>query len=237
MAGRDRLRAFQQRKYLWLLVALLSLAALEPLVKGTYVGRSGFNLLFCLVLAAGIFALSQRRRTLLFALILGIPALGVTWGNYLPGEPSSRVYQCVVLFRFAAHLAFLIYAVLLILYEVMQVGRVTADRLRGAICVYLLLGLIWAVLYSMIEYSRPGAFVAAGGEPLTQRASDAGYRDFSILVYYSYVTLTTLGYGDVAPVSPVARTFSWLEAVTGQVYLAVLIARLVGLHIAQADSR
>src|SRR5262249_57380705 len=104
------------------------------------------------------------------------------------------------------------------------------DSFLGAVCGYLFLGLGWAVLYSMIEGFRPGSFeigpkLVTGGEvarPLPH-----------VLTYYSFVTLTTVGYGDISPVSPAARTLAWIEAITGQFYLAVIVAGVGGVAAAQ----
>lgn len=231
------LRAARKRKYLVLLVSLLGLAVLHPTVQGPYVGKGTLNLLFCLVLAAVIFAVSQQRRLFLVALALGIFAMGATWGDYFSGDPSSSVHRVFVFTRFAAQLVFLAFTTILILRDILQDTSVSADQLCGAMSAYLLMGVIWAVLYSMIEYNQPHSFSALATENPFEIRDGSGSKAFSTLVYYSFVTLTTLGYGDITPVAPVARTFSWLEAVLGQLYLAVLIGRLVGLHIARAGRK
>jgi hypothetical protein len=104
---------------------------------------------------------------------------------------------------------------------VLMPGAVTLNRLVGALCLYLLLGALWTVFFTFVEIADPSAFNYASqtvGEPLEH------------FMYYSFVTLTTLGYGDVTPVHPVARTLAYLEAVVGQLYVAVLVASLVGRY-------
>ena len=101
------------------------------------------------------------------------------------------------------------------------------NRVVGALCIYLLLGVLWAVLFAFVELVEPTAFLDRGrevGGPIEH------------FLYYSFVTLTTLGYGDITPVHPVARTLAYLEAVIGQLYIAVLIAGLVGRHVANLGS-
>jgi hypothetical protein len=106
----------------------------------------------------------------------------------------------------------------------------TFDSILGAVCGYLFLGLGWAVLYALIEGFQPGSFeispkLVTGGKharPLPH-----------VLTYFSCVTLTTVGYGDISPVSPATRTLSWMEAITGQFYLAVIVAGLVSLLAAK----
>jgi voltage-gated potassium channel len=113
-----------------------------------------------------------------------------------------------------------------ILGYVLRSGRVTMDRIFAAICVYLLIGFAWTFAYALLDEIAPGSFAAV---------ADASRNDYVARVqqlrYFSFMTLTTVGYGDIVPRSPAARTMATLEAVTGQIYLAVLVARLVGLHI------
>lgn len=122
-------------------------------------------------------------------------------------------------------LAVLCFSLLAIGVKVQQVllvpGTMTLNRLVGALCIYLLLGVVWAILFTFVGLFDPAAFQYAG-------TSDACEH----LLYYSFVTLTTLGYGDITPVHSVARTLAFLEAVIGQLFIAVLIAGLVGRYVA-----
>ena len=99
----------------------------------------------------------------------------------------------------------------------MKAEHVTPDLVFGAVAAYLLLGICWGGLYTLIEKIQPGSF--SFGEGLSEASS---------LFYYSFVTLTTLGYGDILPLSKIARTAAYLEAVTGVMFTAILIAGLVG---------
>ena len=98
-------------------------------------------------------------------------------------------------------------------------------------CGYLLLGIIWSLLYSAVETALPGSFSAPapGIDNIV-----AGRADRGALSYYSFITLATVGYGDVAPITPLARTLAWMEAIAGQFYLAILVAGLVGFKVTQA---
>jgi hypothetical protein len=106
--------------------------------------------------------------------------------------------------------------------------RVTVDMVSGALAVYLILGLIWALAFLAVETTHPGTFIFATGES----GVDAGFWRF---LGFSFATLTTLGYGNVAPATAQGDAIAGLEAVVGQLYMAVVIARIVALHIAQAD--
>lgn len=97
----------------------------------------------------------------------------------------------------------------------------------GAICVYFMIGLLWALIFSTLELLQPGSFQMPQGQGT----------ELSHFSYYSYVTLTTLGYGDITPISPPARSLALLEAIMGPLYIAVLIARLVGIHIVQSGEK
>src|SRR6202011_2827533 len=117
-----------------------------------------------------------------------------------------------------------------ILAYVLHSGRVTSDKIFAPICVYLLLGFVWSYAYALLDDMQPGSIADS---PETGRTDDVGR--IMQLRYFSFAPLTTLGYGDILPRSSTARTMATLEAVMGQIYLAVLVARLVGLHIVHAN--
>jgi len=114
---------------------------------------------------------------------------------------------------------FLVMAIIAITKKLFSVRKVSTDTIIGGICVYILLGFLWALFYYLIYCFDKGAFSlqAQGANPN--------------LFYFSFITLTTTGYGDIFPLDKVAMVLASLEAVVGQIYLAVLIARLVGLHV------
>src|SRR5262249_35868302 len=115
--------------------------------------------------------------------------------------------------------------------------RVTLDTLFASLCVYLLLGVVWALAYSIVAILDPAAFrlTLQTGEFTTGLPVHREGR--SAALYFSFATLTTLGSGDISPISPVTRMLTTFEAITGQFYLAVLVARLVGLHITESISQ
>jgi hypothetical protein len=131
-------------------------------------------------------------------------------------------------FQFASILILVGFLLVATAYTLRQiaVGRsIDANRLVGAVCVYLLLGVIWAMLYTLVESMSPGAFT--GFSPSEDRSWDSEW------LYFSFVTMTTLGYGDILPVSAIARGLAYLQAVAGQFYIAVLVAGLVGAYIGE----
>jgi len=122
------------------------------------------------------------------------------------------------------------YAILycvVILTRVLKKGPITIHRIEGAIAAYLLLGFGWATAYEIVEYLNPGSFTGI----------QAGLAGFSSWIYFSFVTLATLGYGDIAPLHPAARSLATAEAITGQLYLAILVARLVSQELTYRQSK
>lgn len=113
--------------------------------------------------------------------------------------------------------------------QVLFTGPVDINKIIGAICIYLLMGLIWAMMYLFIAQGIPGAF-----NGLEQAV---WYDNFADVAYYSYVTLTTLGYGDISPVAPIARFLVYMEAVVGVFYMAILVASLIGVGINESHKK
>jgi voltage-gated potassium channel len=121
---------------------------------------------------------------------------------------------------------FLFGSAVLIVSSLFHSRSMTFDSIYGAVCGYLFLGLAWAMSCSMIEAVQPGSY------QMSQSLQTEGdHPPQQVLTYYSFVTLTTVGYGDVTPVSPVTRTFAWVEAITGQFYLAIIVAGLVSMLV------
>jgi voltage-gated potassium channel len=112
--------------------------------------------------------------------------------------------------------------------QVLFSGPIDGNKIVGAICIYLLIGLIWALLYLYIAQSIPNAF-----NGLEQRV---WYDNFANVAYFSFVTLTTLGYGDISPIVPIARFLVYMEAIVGVFYMAILVASLIGIRISSLHS-
>lgn len=125
-------------------------------------------------------------------------------------------------------LLFYVWAVWLAMKQVLFSGVVDSNKIVGAICIYLLMGLIWTLLYLFLAQAIPGAF--NGLEQLVW------YENFANTAYFSFVTLTTLGYGDISPVTPIARFLVYMEAVVGVFYMAILVASLIGVSINESHS-
>jgi len=125
-------------------------------------------------------------------------------------------------------LGFYSYATWLAAVQVLFTGPIDWNKIVGAICIYLLMGLIWALCYMFMAQALPGSF--NGLEQLPW------YDNFSAATYYSFVTLTTLGYGDISPVAPIARFLVYMEAIFGVFYMAILVASLIGIRASAIQS-
>ncbi len=205
-----------QRRFSVLLISLLLLSLVHPILSGFKLVGAKFllNLFFTVILFSSVYAISENKSIFIITLCLGIPSFGARWLiESLGSSPSIIVAVLSVMAAF-----FILLGSTMLSY-VLKGNAVTGEKISAAICVYLLIGLIWACLFSLTHVLQPESF-------------DLQAPELSDFIYYSYITLSTLGYGDITPMSPAARALAYVEAITGQIYLAVLVARLVGLHIA-----
>ncbi len=206
---------------LYLLIGLISLLLAQPFFRHTEeIGRAMLSAFIFVVLLAGVYAIRAKKRDFVIALFLGGPALiGSFVSVFFENDLLGAISLGFVIF-------FLAFTTGSILAYVIGKGEVTVDKLFGSACVYLLLGLTFAAAYMMILQFQPDAVRVSGENEQIVAFSD--------LVFFSFTTLTTLGYGDITPVSAHARTLAAMEAVTGVLFLALLIARLVALYTAYA---
>jgi voltage-gated potassium channel len=201
-----------------LLIALALFIFFAPFVEEIRGGDLIVSVLLSLVLISAVFAVASRRSTLIIALLLAIPALVGRWINYFQPE---LVPPAVFL---TAGLALIAFVVANLLRFVLRAPSVNADVLCASISAYLMLGLLWTMAYWLVDQLTPGAF--SFNTTSETKQTMAGFNAF----YFSFITLSTVGYGDITPVSKVARMLAATEAITGLLYVAVLIARLVGLY-------
>ncbi|MCZ6684009.1 MAG: ion channel [Planctomycetota bacterium] len=218
-------------RFAQLLAAILLLMLTAPIVRHfgpelrSKVAGTVITVSLTAMFLSAVFAVSKRRKTTIIALSLAGPALAlhVLW------LASDRLE-----FEFAGNslkVLFLGYVVIVILGHLFTVDRVTFDTICASLCAYLLIAVLWAVGYSLLYEFIPGSFAFAHADPNRQGSMHFGGDDAGYAIYYSLVTMTTLGYGDIVPTSPAARMSAAVQAFVGQLYLAVLVARLVAMHI------
>jgi len=202
-----------------ILLSLILLFIARPFLEAPQ-GRIIETILFSFILLSSLMAVGARGRELFLSLILILPALTFRWLSHFFPLPRRDLMPLICL---ALAFGFTIWQ---LLRFVGRARRVNLDILCAGISVYLLLGQIWALFYLLVDRSVPGSFLFPGlsGHPKTLGPDDA--------VYFSMCTITTAGYGDVIPASAHARSLATLESTTGVLYVAVLISRLVTLHLA-----
>ncbi len=202
-----------------LLISLVGFLALYS-VEGLETIKLLSHVLFSLIIVSGVLAVFTHRWMRFFAIFLAVAILAGNWASEVQPSKFLAILNAGLGFFY---LGFLL-AVLMV--QVFGESQVTRHRVRGAIAVYLIFGLMWALLYQVLALTMPGAFNLPGNVTL----DDPG-RLQRALTYYSFITMTTLGYGDITPVLPVARTLAMFEALVGQLYPAITLARLVSLAV------
>jgi hypothetical protein len=207
-------------QYTTLLVALLLDIVLVPLLLAIGAGLPIARTVMALVLAAAFIA-SGTSAIAAFGLLLAVAAMVL---SELIRDPL------VVSIEIVLRMLFVGYVVYKLTRDIMRQGdAVTLDTIAGAACVYMLLGVLWANGYVLLEHLRPGSFVIPDEWRLP------GGETAPALIYFSYTTLTTVGFGDVRAAGPAAGGLAIVEAVVGQLFLAITIARLVGKHLSRSS--
>lgn len=214
-AGRDN--------FAYLTVSLVAFLLLTAAVQQFAVGRLGEHLVHLAALAvlpACVWIMKRRRHLFAAGLCLAAGFALLTLLEFA-GIGGSLIAHGAVL---ALCLAL---AAGVSLHEVLASRQVDANAVAGAICVYLLAGLLFAMLFLLVEGLHPGSF--RGTDPV------GGYRLLTEMVYLSFVTITTVGFGDIVAVSPLARTLVYLEGVFGQFYIAIFVASLIGIRVSRGS--
>lgn len=201
----------------WLLAALLFLLVLTPIVEelGSQNQRLYLVVISTFLLIALVHAANARPAGRFLGIGIAVIWLLLSWSNLF-----SEALQ-IALAADAALLVLLFYTLVLLIARMITVEETDFDSLCAAVAAYLLIAVAWAVSYQVIERIAPGSFAFPGAAPALLG---------SHFFYYSLTTVTTLGYGDITPLSPIARVWSALEAATGALYIALFIARLIGLY-------
>jgi len=209
-----------KNKFLYLLIALLFFFIGNAFLVDVEI-RYLFHVLFSVMVILSLFSLRDVKRPLIISsVILGVSVISLMLAGGTTNFQSSALINIT---QFILAILFFLIITFTALRYTLHDQTVTASTIYGAISTYLLMGLTWAHGYMLIDLLSVDAFLSPASQAYEHR-----FLDF---IYYSFVTLTTLGYGDVIPLSNVAKTFSWLEAVVGQIYLTVLIAQLISQYV------
>lgn len=214
-----------------LLFSLLAVMLLQPAMHQVNADWFVYDALAVAIALAVLLFVFDTRRERIVSVMLAAPGVLANLATYF--SPAGSLMDLELILHLSS-LIFYGYAAGVILHDIVERRAVRADDVIGALCSYLLLGLCWSSLYQVTELLAPGSFAIHSdmGSALENRHARQ-----ALFNYFSFVTLTTLGYGDVTPVSHVAATFAWLEATIGQFYIAVVVAQVVGFRMANAGSK
>lgn len=214
--------ATHRNDYAWVLLGLLLFLLASPIAEQYFPGLTSFIVNVSLMLPIVVSVLALKRGARLYRWGIAAAALLVVLQAADVGALDREIAPVIHLLMFL----FLVGIATIALQDVLFGGPIDLNRIVGAVCVYILYGIAWGLLYAMLDtatfepaFSNIDAYEPGG--------------DVSAYVYYSFVTLTTLGYGDIAPITPVSRVLAVLEAICGQFYLTILVAALVGVLLSR----
>ena len=207
-------------RYVLLLVAMLAEIMVAPMLVSVWGGMLVARVTTGLLLVAALGTVGATRVNVLCFSFVAAAVICAALSN----DPTFALIELALRAVFVAYVAGAI------LWNVLQREQVTFDTIAGATCAYMLLGLVRAPIYLLIEKAHPGSFDIPAAWRIGPE-SDIG----PAMVYFSYITLTTVGFGDIKPSGPIAGGLVIVEAVIGPLYLAITVARLVGLHVSRRD--
>ena len=210
---------FRQNNFFYLLGAFVFLLITIPVVRDLYGTANNFigQLAFSTTLILAVLGLAKSLKWLVIGLLLVLSGFICSY-LFVFSENPALVYIALI-----SDLLFLILTIIIATKQVVSFETINLHNIAGAICVYILLGIIWAILYLLIYTLIPNSFSG-----IHESDQQILLHDF---LYFSFVTLTTLGYGDLLPLSATAKTLAFVEAIFGQFYIATLVAGLVAVHI------
>ena len=217
--------SFKRANFIYLLAALLAFLILSPLAQLIFPQNASIivNFTFTITIVIGVWSLIDDRKWFLFGLGLAAFSLLLALLEFFYSSKFIYIASILVL------LFFLVNSLVLAIKHILFGPKIDMNKIVGSITIYLLIGIIWALLYGLIEVLIEGSF---SGNLL-----NLGDSRFWDLIYFSFVTLTTLGYGDILPMNTYARTLAYIEAIVGQFYIALLVASLVGAHLSDRQFR
>jgi hypothetical protein len=218
--------AYREHPYRNIFLGLIVVILIDALAPNSTTRGLFSDLMLVAILVVALIETVRSRQNTVWALTFGVPAIAARL--FAAFRPDTTVRNTAILTLSALFFLFLIWN---LLHDLAQENRSTGERIAGALCAYIFIGIFFALIYAHMEYRQPGTF-AISNQGIGAAASEESSL-LPVFTYYSFVTLTTLGYGDVAPIAEHARTLAWLEALLGQLYLAVMVAGFVAVHISE----
>ncbi len=198
------------------MASIIVLLILSAVMQEAKFGYLFLNMASTIVFVLGVYTAGRNKRNVIILILLGLPWFLSEW---VFTKSPETIFASMLFFLFITGT---------ITDHILRSEEVSTDTLYGAVCVYLLLGLLWASIYGFLEYISPGIIFVTNNSDVVKHLTT------NEIIYYSYTTLTTLGYGDVTALTSEGRIASVLEAIVGQLFLAFLVARLVAIYTANA---
>ncbi len=215
------------KHYYALLISVIVLTFVAPLVNHSFWSHMAVGLLLLASLMTAAIAVRSEekidKKSIAFSLGVALIWMLAFCADTVPFKTAP--FQ---LFALAVILVFFIHIMEIMIRDILT-GDVNSNRICGGACVYILIGFCFALMHMMIAIQNPAAY---RDNMTAYDASNSPHERYPLLIYFSFCTLSTVGYGDVLPISRLARACACLEAVSGQLYLTILVARLVGMHTA-----
>jgi hypothetical protein len=231
MTGKKSIfEAYRERPYRNIFAALVVIILVDALAPNAIARGRFSDLMLAFVLVAALVETVRSRRNVIVALILGLPAIALR--VVAAFTQDSMPMNTTVVTLTALFIGFLIWN---LLHDLNRGDRSTGEQIFGALCAYVFIGLLFAVIYAHMEYRQPGSFATSQALMASDVMQESNL--FPLFTYFSFITLTTLGYGDITPIAEHARTLAWFEALLGQLYLAVMVAGFVAMHISESMKR
>ena len=209
--------------FAYLLISLLGFLLLTAILA-QYPAIGGDQVLMFLIeatLIVGVWSLVRQR----FWFMAGVVLIAIGAMNIILDAIFNHSWAPYI--NLIVALLFYLFTTVIAFRSLLTGNRINLNMIMGSICVYILVGISWSIFYFFVSVIHPGAFNGVTVIGAKQQFYD--------LLYYSFVTLSTLGYGDITPVTPIARTLAYIEALFGQFYIAILVASFVGMHISRSS--
>ncbi|TVZ42088.1 ion channel [Alteromonadaceae bacterium 2753L.S.0a.02] len=210
-----------------LLAGLFATLLIPPYFQDSPAFTTIWSVSFTGLLLIAIYAIGGKQKLLVPSLVLLVPALLTQWGGKFAGDNAVVFYLDNI-----TRICFLSFVTYHLGRYIFKARVVSTNVIYAAMCIYLLIGFIWAAVFSNIHHYFPEAYNFANAE---MYQAIQGNIEMSHFVYFSFVTLSTLGYGDITPVHTVAQSWAAVEAMVGQFYVAIVLARLVGMQTSRRD--
>jgi len=211
----------KQNNFIYLFLGLLVFLLIAPALTQWFPAISSIIIQFSFmaIMIMGVWSLQADKKLFLIGSLLAVS--GVILSTIYIFIDSTVIH----LLSLTILLLFCVLSAIVAMRQILFGQKIDANKLFGSICIYFLIGIVWALLYVFVDYAHQDSFVGIVVENENERIWE--------FIYYSFVTLTTLGYGDINPVNSLARSLAYLEAVCGQIYIAILVASLVGAYLSE----